>query len=352
VVDALARYPLRVNLPWDPLGRPPRATSKAGPPERATLKDVHRVFASDDAIAKIYGKASAPLTRAAARALLDGERHPHEDAAEYERWWSVWSEGIRPPAVLLDGETGVGKTLMAEFLTFLLTPTRTDGAEQGLSSRARFVKMNGAGLRVADFSHQWMGVAPGIWSGIDDAVVGRLARAAHGVAFIDELGDMPQDVQAAVLTFLDSREIQPGGIEPFLGYQHIIAATNKELADEVASGAFRQDLLARFPLRLRIPPLRERPIEERERWVDFLAQDPVVNPRLDDGQYEVTHLDRGALDRLIEHDYTNGNFRELTERVHESLRRARRHLRRVVTSDDVPPPEQAIARSMTAGAER
>lgn len=343
-VDALAKFPLRVNLPWDPLDRPARPVGKTDLPERQPLKDVMRAFANaEDAKKRLYGTRTPPLSRDEARDLLAGERHPREDADEFDAWRNVWGEGTNPPALLLDGETGVGKTLMAEFITFLITPTRSDGASQGLSSRSRFVKANAAGLTVNDFNHQMMGVAPGIWSGIDDAVVGKLARAAHGVFFLDEVGDMPSDVQAAMLTFLDSREIQPTGVDPFKGYQHIIAATNKKLDEEVASGAFRQDLLARFPLRLNIPPLRERPHDERERWIDFLAQDPVVNPRVGgSGDYEVTHIDEGAIELLVNHDYRNGNFRELTERVHAAIRSARRGLRRVVLTTDVPAPEREI----------
>lgn len=354
VVDALAKFPLRTNLPWDPLDGPVVMPDKRGLPPRAPLKDVMRAFAStEEARKRIYGTRTPPLTRDQARDLLAGGRHPREPEAEYERWHAVWGEGTNPPALLLDGETGVGKTLMAEFITFLLTPTRSEGAQQGLTSRSRFVKANAAGLSVLDFNHQLMGVAPSVWSGIDDAVVGKIARAAHGVLLLDEVGDMPLDVQAATLTFLDSREIQPAGVPPFKGYQHIIGATNRELDVEVASGAFRQDLLARFPLRLTIPPLRERPEDERTRWIDFLAQDPIVNPRLGDTDgHEVTHISTEALAALVEHDYRNGNFRELTERVHAALRSARRHLRTIVLAADVPDPDPAIESTGRQGRDR
>lgn len=345
VVDALAKFPLRVNLPWDPLDRPVKMPGKTGTPGPPPLKDVMRAFAdTPEALGRLYERGKPPLTKKEAQQLLSGQKALGETDDEYQRWWNIWGQGTNPPALLLDGETGVGKTLMAEFITFLLTPTRSDGARQGLTSRARFVKVNGAGMSVIDFNHLLMGVAPSQWSEIGDAVVGRLARAAHGVFFLDELGDMPAAAQAVVLTFLDSRQIQPVGVDPFNGYQHIIAATNKELDREVASGAFRQDLLARFPLRLTIPPLRDRPEDERERWVDFLAQDPVVNPRLNGtDDHEVTHISQEALHELVDHDYRNGNFRELTERVHASIRSARRNLRTTVLPVDVPEPAAAIA---------
>jgi len=343
VVDALARFPLRVNLPWDPLDRPARDHDPGKPPNPQRLKDVLRAFGDADEVRqRLFGKAKPPVSRDDATYFLAGNRHPTENEGAYKRWWGRWGEGANPPPLLLDGETGVGKSLMAEFITFLLTPTRSDGANQELTSRSRFVKANGAGLKVDDFNHQLMGAAPGMYTDGADAVVGKLTRAAHGVFFLDEVGDMAGEVQAALLTFLDDRLIQPAGIEPFKGYQHIIGATNKKLEDEVASGAFRQDLLARFPLRLTIPPLRTRSEAERKRWIDFLAQDPVVNPRVgESGAHEVTHIERGALDKLIDHDYTNGNFRELTERVHASIRSARRNLRQVVLAVDVPGPAMA-----------
>jgi len=242
---------------------------------------------------------------------------------------------------------------MAEFIGFLLNPrsseleaefptwTAATVTKRHLTSRDRFVKFNGAALKSSDIADLMMGNAPGAWSSMTDASVGQLARAAHGVFFLDELGDMPLDAQAAILTFLDTREIRPKGMEPFLGYQHVIAATNKKLSEAVADGNFRQDLLARFPLRLTLPPLRDRSPADRARLVDFLAQDPAVNP-LADGSFTVTHFDRAALASLATHDYQNGNFRELAERVHESIRRAKRRLSRIVTLEDVPAAEPTI----------
>lgn len=330
VVDALSVYPLRTLLPWDP------RSSGALP---VGLQDVFRQFGSDPG--KFYGGSKTPLANPAAATKLLKAEEAVRGEKNFARWREAWTKGGNPPALLLTGDTGVGKSLMAEFIAFLLTPGRSAGATQNITTRDRFVKFNAAGLTLSDFNHYLMGVAPGVWTGIDDAVVGQLARAAHGVFFLDEIGDMPRDAQAAVLTFLDTRDIRPTGIEAFKGYQHIIAATNHDLRADVASGAFRQDLLARFPLRLKIPALRERSDEDKRRLIDFLAQDPSVNPRRG-GAGEVTHFDGGAVEKLLDHKYKNGNFREFAERVHESIRRTRRRLGTVVFAHDVPAADQAI----------
>lgn len=330
VVDALSVYPLRTLLPWDPRssGALPRG-----------LQDVFRQFGSDPG--KFYGGSKSPIANAAAAAKLLKAEEAVTGEKDFARWREAWTNGGSPPALLLTGETGVGKSLMAEFIAFLLTPGRSAGATQNITTRDRFVKFNAAGLTLSDFNHYLMGVAPGVWTGIDDAVVGQLARAAHGVFFLDEIGDMPRDAQAAVLTFLDTRDIRPTGIEAFKGYQHIIAATNHDLRVDVTTGAFRQDLLARFPLRLEIPPLRRRSPEDKRRLIDFLAQDPSVNPRRG-GEDEVTHFDGGAVEKLLDHKYKNGNFREFAERVHESIRRTRRRLGTVVFAHDVPAADKAM----------
>ena len=341
VVTELSAFPLRAVYPWDPRER-------EGTAHWPSLRDVLRTFADRESLVNMYAGDTPPLSQAQAVALLTGARVEGESEKHHAEWMAAWAGGqSRPPAVLIDGETGVGKSLMAEFLTFLLTPTRSElkrqgSAHQGLSARDRFVKFNGAALTLNEFSHVLMGTAPGRWSGVDDAVVGLFARAAHGVFLLDEIGDMPLDVQAALLTFLDSREIRPFGVESFSGFQHIIAATNRKLSEDVANESFRKDLLARFSLRLTVPPLRDRSPEDRRRLIDFLAQDPSVNRRRDDASYEVIAIESAAMTRLLEHEYRNGNFRELAQRVHESLRNARRGLRRIVSVDDVPEKQTAI----------
>lgn len=332
IVSALAEYPLRTFVPWDPRDGQPGKSSDAV----KNLQDVMQAFARDPDARQLA------VERRSAEALLAGKPvKGHEAAEDWRTWHKAWDRG-RPPLLLIEGETGVGKSLMAEYLAFLLTPRRSTRAKTTnvsgmLGSRDRFVKFNGAGLTLQDFNHYLMGTAPGIFTGIPDAVVGQLTRAAHGVFFLDEIGDMARDVQAAFLTFLDTREIRPSGMHPpFNGFQHIFAATNHNLDSDVADERFRKDLLARFALRLWIPPLRHRSRRPYlPRFVDYLAQDPVVNPQVATGTRAVRAFTLEAHGSLIGAEYEKGNFRELTATVHGAIREARRRLDDVVTQADV-----------------
>lgn len=341
VIAALKEYPLRTHVPWHP--------QDAAEP---TLQDYMWGLVDDKDKRKLehFGPKAKQYRAKDVRALLEGGHSGDsaEDRQKWESWRARW-ENRKPPLLLLTGETGVGKSLMAEFITFILNPRGSEGGNLG--SRERLVKFNGAGLTLRDFDHYLMGTAPGYWTDITDPVVGLFTRAAHGVFFLDEIGDMASDVQAAFLTFLDTREIRPNGVpKPFPGFQHIIAATNHDLEEDVRSEQFRKDLLARFALRLRIPSLAQRKAD-LEQFIDYLAQDPVVNPRMGDGaaaELEVVAFSSGALKKLKDRDYANGNFRELTTAVHEAIRRARRRLDRVVDAADVPDEAELLdARGVT-----
>lgn len=345
VVTALSRYPLRPYVPWDPYDRGERDGVKV-----RNLQDVMQAFATTP-----QGRSRTEITPKAARKLLDGELDKGQESVnDWKPWHEAWSRG-RPPLLLIEGDTGVGKSFMAEYIAFVLNPRRSERQKATsvigmLGSRDRFVKFNGAGLTLQDFNHYLMGAAPEFWSGVPDAVVGQLTRAAHGVFFLDEIGDMAPDVQAAFLTFLDTREIRPSGMHPpFKGFQHIIAATNHDLDTDVASKDFRQDLLARFALRLWIPPLKH-PSRRKHlpRFIDYLAQDPIVNPRDKKGALAVTAFTEEAFQWLCSQDYERGNFRELTAAVHGAIREAQRRLDTVVTMDDVV---AATSRPTRGGAE-
>lgn len=329
VITALKEYPLRTYVPWHP--------QDAAEP---TLQDYMWGLVDDKDKRKLehFGARAKQYRASDVRALLEGG-HSGESAEDQQKWklWHSRWENRKPPLLLLTGETGVGKSLMAEFITFILNPRGSEGGNLG--SRERLVKFNGAGLTLRDFDHYLMGTAPGYWTDITDPVVGLFTRAAHGVFFLDEIGDMATDVQAAFLTFLDTRDIRPNGVpKPFPGFQHIIAATNRDLEEDVRSEKFRKDLLARFALRLHIPSLAQRKAD-LEQFIDYLAQDPVVNPTIADAtgnELEVVAFSSGAIKKLKDRNYSNGNFRELTMTVHEAIRRTRRRLDRVVDAADVP----------------
>jgi two-component system NtrC family response regulator len=150
--------------------------------------------------------------------------------------------------VLITGETGVGKGLLARWI-------------HGCSRRAAqpFVPVNGAALPESLIDSQLFGHARGAFSGAASDHPGMVRAANTGTLFLDEVGDLPLSVQARLLRLLQEREVQPVGYcAPQFVDVRVIAATNASLAHAVAGGRFRQDLLYRLDVvRIEIPPLRE-----------------------------------------------------------------------------------------------
>lgn len=215
-----------------------------------------------------------------------------------------------PPHLLVRGESGSGKTLVAELVHELLV-ART---AQPLMP---FVPVNCAALSSQNLDHELFGTAPGVFTGIAEPVVGLLARAAYGVAFLDEIGDLELSAQKRLLTFLGDGLIRPFQIPAYPGFVRVVAATNRDIPHLVDQQLFRNDLNERFQKQVVIPPLRDRDPTEIEWLIDFVALNPERNRGL-----QVTHLGRDALEALLRHEYRNGNFRELETVVHDGIGRA------------------------------
>ena len=297
-------------IPWDPHDSlPPRRTGTNGSWDLPATGDVN--------LTDVY---YAPRS-SRGRALL---RNTPELLEQARRAWRPL-----PPNLLVLGESGTGKTLVAELVHRTLAIKAVRPPHQ-----VPFRAVNCAGMGAENFDHTMFGCSPGYWSGTD-AIVGQLARAAYGVAFLDEIGDMRPDGQARLLRFLDDQLITPAGIDPFLGHVRVVAATNRALTAMVSRQEFRHDLLARFSNVVRIPPLRDRGQDEIAGLVDFVAQNPLVNPLRVDGEPAVAHISRAAVEGLCAHDYRDGNFRELEATVHQAVRAALRRRSRVVSVRDV-----------------
>ncbi len=151
--------------------------------------------------------------------------------------------------VLVTGETGVGKELVARALHAAGRPDRP------------LVTVNAAGLDDAVFSDTLFGHVKGAFTGADAPRRGMAAEAAGGTLFLDEIGDLPPPSQVKLLRLIQEREYLPlGADKPRRATARIIAATNRDPAALAEAGRFRPDLYYRFNThRVHVPPLRERP---------------------------------------------------------------------------------------------
>jgi DNA-binding NtrC family response regulator len=195
-----------------------------------------------------------------------------------------------------------------------------------------FVHVN-CGSLGANFEHLMMGTVKGVFTDVQEHV-GYCVQASYGTLFLDEIADLPDTAQAQLLTFLDSMHAHPTGMAPFPTFTRVVAATNKDLDYRVSMNLFKHDLLARFALRVELPSLAERGEDELEALIDFVAQNPHVNP-VEGGKRLVTSLTKEAMETLKTHDYSLGNFRELEQVVADAIARAIRQGASIVHAADI-----------------
>jgi transcriptional regulator of acetoin/glycerol metabolism len=156
----------------------------------------------------------------------------------------------KPIALLLQGESGVGKEVFARACH-----------QSGPRHRGPFVAVNCAALPETLIEAELFGYRPGAFTGAGrDGAPGRLREADGGTLFLDEIGDMPLALQARLLRVLQERQVLPlGGGKPVAVDFQLICATHRRLRAEVEAGRFREDLYYRINgLVLELPPLRER----------------------------------------------------------------------------------------------
>jgi DNA-binding NtrC family response regulator len=155
----------------------------------------------------------------------------------------------REESVLLLGETGTGKELVARALH-----------EQGRRHAAPFLVINCAALPESLVESELFGHTRGAFSGATASRDGLFVAAQGGTVFLDEIGEMPLAVQAKLLRALQERAVRPvGGANEIAFSARVVAATHRDLLADVRAGRFRQDLFARLEApRITLPPLRER----------------------------------------------------------------------------------------------
>jgi two-component system nitrogen regulation response regulator NtrX len=165
--------------------------------------------------------------------------------------------------VLVYGESGTGKELVAHAIHFS-------------SSRATeaFVEVNCAAIPEDLIESELFGHRRGAFPGAADDKIGKFQKADGGTLFLDEVGDMSLKTQAKVLRVLDEQRFEPVGAGEFVQVDaRIVAATNKNLENEIESGNFREDLFYRLNvIPFYVPPLRER-VEDIPLLADFFLKD-------------------------------------------------------------------------------
>ena len=156
----------------------------------------------------------------------------------------------RGAKVLITGETGVGKDVVARFIH-----SRSPRAQR------RFVAINCASFSESLLESELFGHVKGSFTGAYRDKIGKLQQAHGGTVFLDEIGEMSIRMQGLLLRFLENGEFHPVGSDAAVvrADVHVISATNRDLAAMVANGQFREDLLYRIQVvHITVPPLRER----------------------------------------------------------------------------------------------
>jgi DNA-binding NtrC family response regulator len=204
--------------------------------------------------------------------------------------------------VLILGESGTGKELVARSIHF-----------SGPRKDRPFAPVDCSALVPTLIESEFFGYVKGAFTGAMQAKQGLLEAAQGGTLFIDEIGDMPVDLQAKLLRALQEREVKPvGSTERRQINVRIIAATNRDLDAAIRSGTFRQDLYFRLNVvQIKLPPLRDRKSDIPILVTAFLEK--FSNP-----QGPVRTISEDAMRRLIAYDWP-GNVRELENAIERAV---------------------------------
>jgi two-component system, NtrC family, response regulator AtoC len=208
-----------------------------------------------------------------------------------------------PISVLVLGETGTGKEVIAETLW-----------KKSPRAKKPLLRINCAAFAEHLLESELFGHERGAFTGASEAKTGLFEAAHEGTLFLDEIGELPPATQAKLLRVLEDREVRRIGATAARKVDvRFVAATNRDLEGDARAGRFRADLLYRINgISIRLPALRDRraeivPLAESfvGRFADLAGRAP-------------PHLDRSACDKLLAHDWP-GNVRELRNVMERAL---------------------------------
>ncbi len=211
--------------------------------------------------------------------------------------------GPSEATVLITGESGTGKELVARALH-----------QASLRAGLPLVTVNCAALAENLLESELFGHEKGAYTGADKQREGRFKQADKGTLFLDEIGEMPPQLQSKLLRALQQGEIQRVGSDATLTVDvRALAATNRDLAAEVAAGRFREDLYYRLNvITLNVPPLRDRQEDIPALALNFLARFAVKNHKT------IRGFTPQALEILSRHPWP-GNVRELENAIERAV---------------------------------
>jgi two-component system nitrogen regulation response regulator NtrX len=264
---------------------------------------IEKPFASDRVLVSLRNALDQRRLRDENRSLKKAVEVRHQMIGESPALRQVTAAIARAAptnaTVLIQGESGVGKELVARTIH-----------RNSLRSRERFVQVNCAAIPEELIESELFGHEKGSFTGATEKQVGKFEQADRGTIFLDEVGDMSAKTQAKVLRVLQEGEVERLGSARTIKVDvRVIAATNKNLEEEIERGRFREDLYFRLAvIPIFVPPLRERsgdiPLLVRY-YIEQLSRDSNARPK---------RITPGALDTLQRYRW-KGNIRELRNTV-------------------------------------
>ena len=205
--------------------------------------------------------------------------------------------------VLLAGESGVGKDMIARAIH-----------QHSPRKNFPFVKINCTALPENLMESELFGYDKGAFTGANTSKPGRFEQADKGTVFLDEIGDLPTNIQVKLLRVLQEKEFERLGSNFTRTVDvRIVAATNADLRAALEQGRFREDLY----YRLNVVPINVPPLRERREDIPFLAIHFVQKIGKEAG-LPVEEISAPAMDRLVEYDWP-GNVRELENTIERSM---------------------------------
>src|SRR5580765_7559370 len=264
---------------------------------------IEKPFASERVLVSLRNALDARQLRDEVRSLKKAVEVRHQmigDSAGLKQVMAAIGRAAPTNAtVLITGESGVGKELVARTIH-----------RNSLRSRERFVQVNCAAIPEDLIESELFGHEKGSFTGATERQTGKFEQADRGTIFLDEVGDMSLKTQAKVLRLLQEGEVERlGSAKTATVDVRVIAATNKNLEEEIEKGTFREDLYFRLAvIPIYVPPLRERPEDIPmliKHYLDTLSRENNQKPK---------RIVPAAMEAMKRYRW-RGNIRELRNTV-------------------------------------